>query len=177
MLLYFTEPWNNKNIIRKNGCVPQHSLWLSSASLHEPKIPKYQCITIQDLNPRSRLLSGGKMFRGDLTEGVRGCPNFGAACSALALKHELLFQVMPDDQVPSVISSFHWFPILFLFQISLFNQFHLHLFSPFPSVVRSILFLTFYPYFAVSYCVWGRLGYLQVPVLEIRKLDWGNDRR
>ena len=39
------------------------------------------------------------MFRGDLVEGVRGTPNFGAACSALALKHELLFQVMPDDQV------------------------------------------------------------------------------
>jgi len=40
------------------------------------------------------------MFRGDLVEGVRGTPNFGAACSALALKHELLFQVMPDDQCP-----------------------------------------------------------------------------
>ncbi|XP_063688738.1 calpain-5-like isoform X2 [Bolinopsis microptera] len=54
----------------------------------------------KELNPRSRLLSGGKMFRGDLVEGVRGTPNFGAACSALALKHELLFQVMPDDQCP-----------------------------------------------------------------------------
>ena len=39
------------------------------------------------------------MFRGDLYEGMRGTPNFGAAASALALKHELLFQVMPDDQV------------------------------------------------------------------------------
>ena len=39
------------------------------------------------------------MFRGDLAEGMRGSPLFAAACSALALKHELLFQVMPDDQV------------------------------------------------------------------------------
>ena len=65
-------------------------------------------VTSQELNPRSRLLSGGKMFRGDLVEGIRGTPNFGAACSALALKHELLFQVMPDDQVGGFLINMLW---------------------------------------------------------------------
>ncbi|KAL5270829.1 hypothetical protein ACHWQZ_G001486 [Mnemiopsis leidyi] len=65
-----------------------------------PKMSQIVWKRPKELNPRSRLLSGGKMFRGDLVEGIRGTPNFGAACSALALKHELLFQVMPDDQCP-----------------------------------------------------------------------------
>ena len=78
----------------------KHSPHPRDPSSQSPQMKHVEWKRPKELNPKSRLLSGGRMFRGDLVEGQRGSVNFAAATAALALKHELFFQVMPDDQCP-----------------------------------------------------------------------------